>query len=100
MERIKISSKTKAGLLRTQAKRVQSGRRSTITDAEINRVWEEYEHEGTISRDAKIAAFSKGTVYFIIKNEVHSREEYLQVKRKFEEIPEYSSKNVNKGPVK
>ena len=82
MERIKISSRIKAGLERAKANGVQLGRRSTITDAQINRVWEEYEHEGSISRAAKVAPFSKGTVYFIIKNEVHSREEYLQVRQK------------------
>ncbi len=40
MERIKISSRTKAGLARAKANGVQLGRRSTITDGQIQRVWE------------------------------------------------------------
>jgi len=85
MERIKISSRTKAGLERAKANGVQLGRRSTITDGQIKRVWEEYELEGTISRAAKVVPFSKGTVYFIIKNQVHSREEYLLARQKIQE---------------
>ena len=81
MERIKISSRTKAGLERAKARGVQLGRRSTITDGQIERIWEEYEHEGTISRAAKVAPFSKGTVYFIIKHNIHSREEYLYARK-------------------
>ncbi len=82
MERIQISSRTKAGLERAKAKGVKLGRRSKITDAQIKRVWEEYGHEGTISRAVKVAPFSKGTVYSIIKNEVHSRVEYLHMRQK------------------
>ena len=77
MEREKISERTKAGLARAKAKGVQLGRRCTVTDSQIERVWEEYEHEGNISRAAKVAPFSKGTVFYIIKNDIHSREEYL-----------------------
>ena len=64
MERIKISSRTQAGLERAKAKGVQLGRISTITDGQIKRVWDEYNKEGTISIAAKVAPFSKGTVYF------------------------------------
>ena len=85
MERIKISSRTKAGLARAKANGVKLGRRSIITDGQIQRVWEEYEKEGTISRSAKVAPFSKGTVYSIIKNEVHSREEYLHMRQRIRE---------------
>jgi len=85
MERVKISSKTKAGLARAKANGVQLGRRSTITDGQIQRVWEEYEHEGTISRAAKVAPFSKGIVYFIIKNNVHTRGDYLQLRQRIRE---------------
>ena len=86
MERIKISSRTKAGLERAKAKGVQLGRRSTITDNQIKKVWDEYEREGTISRAAKVAPFSKGTVYFIIKEYVHSREEYLLARQRKRQV--------------
>ena len=80
MEREKLSQRTKAGLQRAKAKGIQLGRRCIITDSQIERVWEEYEHEGNISRAAKVAPFSKGTVHFIIKHNIHSREEYLYVR--------------------
>jgi DNA invertase Pin-like site-specific DNA recombinase len=78
MERDKISERTKAGLERAKARGFQLGRRCTITDNQINRIWDEYEKEGTISRAAKVAPFSKGTVYVIIKNNIRTREEYLE----------------------
>jgi DNA invertase Pin-like site-specific DNA recombinase len=81
MEREKISHRTIAGLSRAKARGVKLGRRSTITDAQIERVWEEYELEGTISRASKVAPFSKGTVYFIIKHNIHSRDEYLYARQ-------------------
>lgn len=52
-----------------------------IREGEDGDTWNS-EEEGTISRAAKLVPFSKGTVYFIIKNEVHSREEYLQMRLK------------------
>ena len=82
MEREKISERTKAGLARAKAKGVQLGRRSTITDFQIQKIWDEYEKEETISRAAKVAPFSKGTVYFIIKNNIRSREEYLEARHR------------------
>jgi len=77
MEREKISLRTKAGLQRAKAKGIRLGRRSTITDGQIQRIWEEYERECTMSRAAKVVPFSKGTVYKIIKNDIHSRDQYL-----------------------
>ena len=77
MEREKISDRTKAGLERAKARGAKLGRRCIITDSQIERVWEEYEHEGNISRAAKVAPFSKGTVFYIIKNDIHSRDDYL-----------------------
>ena len=82
MEREKISQRTIAGIKRAKARGTKLGRRCVITDGQIQRVWEEYEHEGTISRAAKVAPFSKGTVYKIIKNDIHSREEYLEFREK------------------
>jgi len=87
MEREKLSERTKAGLERAKAKGVQLGRRCILTDSQIQRVWEEYEHEGNISRAAKVAPFSKGTVYFIIKHNIRSREEYLYVRAQMKMEP-------------
>jgi len=81
IERVKISQRTKAGLERAKARGVQLGRRSKITDGQIQKIWKEYEREGTISRASKIVTLSKGTVYFIISNNIHSRKEYLQAKK-------------------
>ncbi len=82
MERDKISERTKAGLERAKARGVQLGRRCIITDNQIKKIWDEYEHEGTISRAAKVAPFSKGTVFSIIKNDIHSRNEYLEFRER------------------
>jgi len=81
MERDKISERTKAALERAKARGVQLGRRSVITDFQIQKIWDEYEKESTISRAAKVVPFPKGTVYFIISNKIHSREEYLQARK-------------------
>jgi len=85
MEREKISERTKAGLSRAKARGVRLGRRSTITDGQIMRIWEEYAKEGSISRAAKVASFSKGTVFTIIKNNIHSRDEYLEFRERMKE---------------
>ena len=82
MEREKISERTKAGLARAKAKGVQLGRRSKITDNQILKVWEEYDKERSMSRTAKVVPWSKGTVYFIISNNIRNREQYLTVKKR------------------
>jgi len=82
MERVKISERTKAGLERAKAQGKQLGRRSTITDGQIQRIWREYEMEATISRASKVVPLSKGTVHFIISKNIHSREEYLEARKK------------------
>jgi len=81
MERVKISERTKAGLARAKAQGKQLGRRSTITDGQIQKIWNEYEREGTISRASKVVPLSKDTVYFIISNNIHSRKEYLKARK-------------------
>ena len=91
MEREKLSERTKAGLARAKAKGVQLGRRCILTDEQIKKVWKEYEYEGTISRAAKVAPFSKGTVYYIIKNNIHSRQEYLE----FRENNKQDTENIS-----
>ena len=73
-EREKISERTKAGLERARRKGKRLGKRPKRID--FKQVWLEYEKEGSINRAAKVLPIGYGTTFRIIKNNIHSQQEW------------------------
>ena len=75
-ERKRISERTKAGLERAKKKGKKLGRHPKKYD--FARIWEEYEKEGSINRTAKIVPYGYGTVYDVIKNNIHNQQDWIK----------------------
>jgi len=73
-ERKRISERTRAGLARAKKQGKKLGRRPKKYD--FARIWKEYEKEGSISRTAKLVPYGYGTVYDVIKNNIHNQQQW------------------------
>ena len=80
IEREKISERTKAGLARAKANGTRLGRRSTMTQGKIDRIWTKYHREGSINRAAKVLPHSYGIVHFIVSNRITTIQQFKALK--------------------
>ncbi len=78
-ERDRISERTIAGLERAKRRGVKLGKKPKIINFE--KVWREYETQGNVNRAAKILPYGYGTIYRVVKNNIHDQEAWEEFVR-------------------
>ena len=78
-EKDRISERTIAGLERARRRGVKLGKKPKKLD--FNKIWREYEAMGNVNRAAKILPYGYGTIYRVVKNNIHDQEAWEEFVR-------------------